>query len=142
MKPDNFSWIDNFVAGSSKPQIKEHIDYFLSQGITHMISLTTESPLVMHHVNTKLAHHHIPIFNIPDQHQITQFKHILQEVKAQSGKIVVHCQFGQERTGVFLALYLMEHAGMKADEAKKLVQKMRPGSLRTSITKEFLDNCN
>lgn len=136
--PENFSWIDNFVAGSSIPIHIDHIEFFKSNGITHVISLTSTIPLVMKYTK-KISHVHIPIYSTPDNHQLFQIKKLLRDIKSESGKIVVHCQYGQERTGIFLAIYLILFYNLTPKEAIKKIRKKRPGSLRTFAAAQYIE---
>jgi len=79
-------------------------------GVTTIVDLRLESPQAREN-ERRLAESlglrfvHIPVggFSIPSSAQLAQFFALLRENPAQ--KILVHCEFGEDRTGVFIASY-------------------------------------
>jgi atypical dual specificity phosphatase len=69
---------------------------------------------------------------------ITKYIEFLNQAKKNKGKVVIHCQFGQERTGILLAIYLVKFKGIGVSEAIKLVQDKRPHSLQMMSSLKYL----
>ncbi|MHA2172604.1 MAG: dual specificity protein phosphatase family protein [Candidatus Kariarchaeaceae archaeon] len=136
--PGNFSWIDSNIAGSALPSHVDHLKYFVDQGITHVLSLTPNKPLVFTYRDDSLQHIHLPIFSLPSSDQLQEYRNLLERILSDNGKLVVHCQFGQERTGILLALYLHWYKGLSLDSAIKTIQTKRLGSLQSSSALRFL----
>jgi protein-tyrosine phosphatase len=126
------------VAGSAQPYQLEEIEQYYSDGIRHVISLTPNKPLVAKHMDDRIKVHHLPVYGVPDDSQIQDFLQIVASAKKQDEKVVVHCQFGQERTGMFLAAYLVESKKLSARQAIAQIRELRPSSLRSSASLNFL----
>src|SRR5208283_2002774 len=88
---------------SSLPQLK-------TLGITTIVDLRSESPQTRESERLRaeslgLRFVHIPVggFSNPSPAQLAQFFSILRQTPPQ--KVFVHCEFGEDRTGVFIASY-------------------------------------
>jgi protein-tyrosine phosphatase len=59
---------------------------------------------------------------------------------------VVHCSSGKDRTGLFLAYYLIREAGLSVDEAIEEVRRVRPIALSAlgwhDFAKDVLSRCS
>jgi protein-tyrosine phosphatase len=53
--------------------------------------------------------------------------------------VLVHCSGGRNRSGFMCSLLLMHWLGISGEEARKLVQEKRPGSLSRKIITDALD---
>ncbi|MHA2503128.1 MAG: phosphatase domain-containing protein [Candidatus Kariarchaeaceae archaeon] len=136
---DNFSFVDSFLAGSAYPNSIDDIDELGSKGIYHIFSLTPNLPLVSKYLEGRdVTFHHYPVYATPDDQQIADFIEAIKDLKESGQKAVVHCQWGQERTGIFLTAYLVELQGMDVSTAMKRVQQLRPGSLQSYGSIRFL----
>jgi hypothetical protein len=51
--------------------------------------------------------------------------------------VVVHCTAGKDRTGLFLAYFLMRHTGLSTGEAIQEVRRVRPIALSAVAWEEF-----
>ena len=62
---------------------------------------------------------HIPVsgWSPPTNEQVVQFLSLLRDSSGQ--KIFVHCRFGDDRTGVFIAVYRMTFEKWPAEQAMK-----------------------
>ncbi|HYA62259.1 MAG TPA: tyrosine-protein phosphatase [Candidatus Sulfotelmatobacter sp.] len=91
-------------------------------GITTIVDLRSES----HHIREQersraesLGIHFVSIpvggFSNPTSAQLAQFFALLRESPPQ--KIFVHCEFGEDRTGVFIAAYRIAFDHWSADQA-------------------------
>jgi protein tyrosine phosphatase (PTP) superfamily phosphohydrolase (DUF442 family) len=100
---------------SSLPRIK-------SLGVTTIVDLRLESSKIREnerHVAESLGLRfvHIPVggFSNPSSEQLAQFFWLVRETPLP--KIFVHCQFGDDRTGVFIASYRIAFQHWSADQA-------------------------
>ncbi|MCE7736745.1 MAG: protein tyrosine phosphatase [Candidatus Heimdallarchaeota archaeon] len=142
-KPTNFSFIDSFIAGTSFPYESSHLEYFLEAGITNIVTITSETPLSLEYFDkSRFNLLHLPVNSPPiSRNSIDKYILFLQNAMDNSEKVVVHCQFGQERTGILLALYLIKFKNFSAQDAIDKIRKLRPKSLQmTSSIKYLLEN--
>lgn len=138
---DNFSFIDETLSGSAYPNQIEDLDRYIDEDISHIISLTPNLPLVSRYLEDKnIIFHHFPVYATPDEAQLSQFESLMKLVVKKGEKAVVHCQYGQERTGIFLAHYLIKVKSMKVKDAIHLIRTKRPSSLQTSHSRYFILN--
>jgi len=95
-----------------------------SGGVTTVINLRNEDVLVAQEgIMAKrlgLNYVNIPmnIFDVPSKQQITDF---LAAISKARGKVFVHCQHGQDRTGTMIGMYRIAHDGW---DAKRAYQEM------------------
>jgi protein-tyrosine phosphatase len=136
--PTNYSFIDQHVAGSAQPYDIEDIEQYYTDGIRHIISLTPNKPLVTKYMDDRINVHHLPVYGVPDDVQINNFLQIVDIAKEKDEKVVIHCQFGQERTGMFLAVYLIEKKNLTPKQAIAQIRELRPSSLRSTASLNFI----
>ena len=87
---DNYSFVDNILAGSAKPYQIEDLEAFEEDGITHVISLTPGMPLVSkYYEGNLLEFHHYPVFGTPDEQQLDDFIHLMAQLRKENSKAVV-----------------------------------------------------
>ncbi|MDH5404422.1 MAG: dual specificity protein phosphatase family protein, partial [Candidatus Heimdallarchaeota archaeon] len=108
-------------------------------GITNIITLTMELPIVSKYTKS-ITFHHIPVSVEPSEEQINLFLKIIETIRNKGEKAVVHCQYGQERTGIFLVHYFMKFIDKNLDIAFKEVRKGRLSCLQNSNSKHHLVN--
>jgi protein-tyrosine phosphatase len=138
-KPDNFSFVDDHIAGSSIPISTDHLQFFIDEQIKHVISLTPQRPLAFLYLDSdELINHHLAIYSAPSKNIIDQFLEIVQDAMSKGEKMVVHCQFGQERTAMMLAIYLTEIQKYNTLDAMEIVREKRPRSLQTYAAVTFI----
>lgn len=135
----NYSFIDQILAGSAKPYHLDDIQEYVEDGITHMVSLTPRPPLVSKYLeDMPILLHHLPVYATPDGTQIDDFIDLMRSLKVNEEKAVIHCEYGQERTGIFLAAYLIEIKNFDYETAIQSIREKRPSSLRTHNARQFL----
>lgn len=139
MEPQNFSFLDDTIAGSAIPEHVEHLQFYKKNNIKHVISLTGHRPLVMYHNDSLVESHHLPVYSTPAETIIQEFLNIVRNAMKVGEKVVIHCQYGQERTGMLLVIYLIEIQGMSLYDAMDLVKEKRPSSLKTYVANEYLN---
>lgn len=138
-RPDNFSFIDDHIAGSSIPITTDHLQFFIDEGIRHVISLTPQRPLAFLHMNAdELITHHLAMYSVPSIDIINKFLQIVRDAMSKGERLVVHCQYGQERTGMMLAIYLAEIQNYNTLDAMEIVREKRPRSLQTHASVTFM----
>lgn len=142
-KPVNFSFIDSFIAGSAFPYEIADLNYYAKSGINNIVTITSESPLSLQYLEeNKFNHLHLPVNNPPiSSESIIKYVDFLQTALDKKEKVVVHCQFGQERTGMLLAIYLIKFKDYSAQQSIDLIRQLRPKSLQMhSSIKYLLEN--
>jgi len=100
---------------SSLPQLK-------ALGITAIVDLRLESPQTREderRLAESLGVRFVPIpvgsFSTPSSEQLAQFFSLVRETPTQS--IFVHCEYGRDRTGVFIAAYRIAFQHWSAEQA-------------------------
>lgn len=132
-RPSNFSWVvDDVLAGSSYPNHKRHFQYYMDNGIRHVITLT-EFKAPMHLAPPGLSNTFMPVveFEPPSLQQIIQFVDIVENARDKKEGVVVHCHWGRGRTGTMLAAYLVKDRHMDPRDAIEEIRSRRPYSVET-----------
>lgn len=131
--PMNFSYIDEWVAGSAGPLSRREVDWLREKkGIKAILSVR-EGPLVkawvegVSYLNVPVKNHYPP--TLEQLRSCVEF--ILLQISLER-KTDVHCAAGRGRTGTVLAAYLCRRHGLSAEEAMRQVRAMRPGSIERS----------
>ena len=137
--PDNFSFVDKQLAVSGFPNTASQLKTLYNLGVTHIVSLTHNTPnniAKAHEIPIKFIH--LPTLGTPALPDIEKFLKFMTKQKGSNTKVLLHCQYGIERTGMFLAIYLSEKEGISIKEAISKTQKIRPHSLSNLESKIFL----
>jgi protein-tyrosine phosphatase len=128
--PMNFSFIDEFVAGSALPMSKKEVEWLKrKKGIQAILTLT-EYPLKEEYL-VGLEYENVPIKNhiVPAVEQLRESVKFLLAESSAGRKVLVHCAAGQGRTGTVLAAYLCAKYGTSPEQAIKQVRMKRSGSI-------------
>ncbi len=132
MIPNSFSFIDDHVAGSAYPYTIEQIEGLYDLGITDIITLTPDSPKeLVRRSGLKMTVHHFPTMGKPHRDEIKRILDLIKHGRKEGRKFMVHCQYGQERTGIVLASYIEQELGLGKEETIRHLHKVRPISLKS-----------
>ncbi len=132
--PGNFSFIDEWVAGSAMLHEPENVDWILSKSIKVIVSLDPMLPddVVERIKELGIKHYLKPIdnFSAPTLEQLEDIVNTIVKHVKKGEKVLVHCWAGCGRTGTVLAAYLV-WKGKDADVAVTELRSMRPCSIET-----------
>ncbi len=133
----SFKWIEKSrIAGSAKPVEKSDIDWLYRQGIRAVVSLERLSPGLSSALKQRGVEHLVlPVEdgNVPTLEQVKKFlKFTREQIDRKHKPVLVHCTAGLGRTGLMLALYLVNR-GMDAQQAVD-----RIGTLENATQREFV----
>jgi atypical dual specificity phosphatase len=133
----------------STPRNENDIDALVAMGITHVLTLTAETPLDPNWFQYKLEHVYIPIANYgaPTIEEMDNVYARMQD----GGAWLVHCGGGVGRAGTILAC-VMAMLGTEGEESENTTPKldagtaiaqlrqMRPRSLESAIQEKFVSS--
>ena len=135
-----FYWmIDNVLAGCSRPgvgrdrDIDRDLAILRGHGIGALLTLT-ETALPLGALERHgIAGLHLPVddFQAPTTTQMLDALAFLDDARATSTPVAVHCLAGQGRTGTVLAAYLIR-GGLSSEEAITTVRAICPGAIESS----------
>ena len=159
----NFSYvIPNELAGASTPNCQKHIDGLEQLGITLVITLTEEEPLVEDWFKKKRKIRNVffpvPNYNPPSIEQMEAIDSVVRKEILRGGQVLVHCGGGKGRAGSVISCLLIKYGlnGIKnqilkeartdeidgaffsSEQVMKIVRDMRPGSVETTRQEQFI----
>lgn len=146
--PKNYVQIDNYISRSAQPD-KEDFLWLKEQGVTDVINFRT---LVVEKIDFNeeqevkkvgLTYHSIPsVTRHPKEENILRFLDIIEKVKAQAGKVHIHCMAGADRTGMYAFIYkVLNKIGTIADNEKEWLERGHNIRLYPNLrnwTKDFM----
>lgn len=134
-EPRNFSFIDQYVAGSALLISEDEVDWLATKGIGTVISLVEPPPQVKKRMRELgMRHFSFPVddFEAPTIETIDRIIEIIEESIREGRKVLVHCYAGCGRTGTVLACYLISK-GMGPEEALSQLNSRRRCSLESQV---------
>ncbi|MCK4590722.1 MAG: dual specificity protein phosphatase family protein [Candidatus Latescibacteria bacterium] len=137
MIKSTFKWIKKGrIAGSAKPVEKPDIDGLYRQGIRAVVSLEgLSSELSLALKQKGVEHLVLPVEDggVPTPQQAKKFlKFTEEQIKKKHKPVLVHCAAGLGRTGLMLALYLVN----KGVDAKQAIDRI--GTSENAAQREFV----
>ncbi len=143
MPLNNFSFIHSNLAGSDAPYTISDLVELQNSGIKTIFALTSEMTLAEqmapeHNLSLNIVH--LPTYSVPTIDQLNIFVSKMKKIIENGEKAAVHCQFGQERTGIYLAVFLYVFEKLPISKAIEKVRTLRPTSLQSSHSIEFLQS--
>lgn len=136
--------------GTKEVNIESTIAQLKEQGVNAILSMMVAEEMKKLHAENlpeMCKQNNIQWFNmatddhkIPGEDSLSQWqqdKTNLVEVINQGGKVAVHCKGGVGRTGIGVAMLLLE-LGRNAEQAVAEVKALRPGAFESTQTVEFI----
>lgn len=141
-RPMNFSFINDYVCGSSVPTSRSQVKWLRERGVMGVLSLTT-APLRKDWLSG-LDYLSIPIkdHTIPTVEEIEQSIDFILQHEERKEKVLVHCYAGKGRTGTVLAAYLCRKYGFAPEQAILFLRTKRSGSVERAqrkVVEEYWD---
>jgi atypical dual specificity phosphatase len=136
----NFSFVDEFVAGSAGPLTKTEVNWLKEKKGIQAILSVRKGPLAklwvegLEYLNVSVKNHAVPTL----AELKTCVDYIMKQVNARK-KCDVHCAAGRGRTGTVLACYFCRRYGLSAIDAIAKIRQMRPGSIEKQQEKSVFE---
>ena len=135
--------------GTKGADLSASVDTLQAAGASLIISAMHDEELIKNHAQTlpkecqarEMQWRQLPIIDdrAPEQafEQVwSQYKDHLVELLKQGQSIAVHCKGGSGRTGLIIALLLIE-LGWSAQQVVESVQKVRPNALKNDYQRNY-----
>lgn len=121
------TWITEYLGVGRAPMSYEEFDSIRAQGINGIVNLCHEySDLHELEEQAGFEVYYLPTYDeyAPDMDELEKGLQWLDEALYLKKKILVHCRFGQGRTGTFTSAYLLRR-GLDMKHAKKQLKKTK-----------------
>ena len=141
-EPTGFVWVEqNKLAGSGYPASRSQLEWLLSRGIKTILTLTENQLPGQWLDGLALEVRHIPLrdHQAPDAVNLGEAATFVRDKVMEGKTTLVHCLAGEGRTGCVLAAYLINDRGVSADEAIKVLRRIKPSFVERGQEKAVLD---
>lgn len=115
VKPVNYKSVDGTLSRSAQIE-KDNVKWLKDSGITDVINFRTMAVSVLDFDEGELLksnginYHRIPsISRTPVAENVGKFLDIVENVKNNNGKVLIHCKQGADRTGMYAYIYETIH---------------------------------
>ena len=138
--------------GTREATIEDTISQLKGRGVTAILSMTPKEemkglnadsiPAVCQQNDIQWFNMETVDFKVPDAEALVkwgQYKENLVNVIKQGNKVAVHCKGGTGRSGVGVAMLLLE-LGKDGDQAIADVKALKPGAFTIPLMVEFIKN--
>ena len=138
--------------GTKEVDVESTVSQLKNQGVTAILSMMTNEELKSQNADNLPAvcqQNDIQWFNMEtDDHKVPgeealvkwdQYKSKLVKVINQGNKVAVHCKGGTGRTGVGVAMLLLE-LGYDAGQAVANIKILKPGAFSSELTIAFINS--
>ncbi len=141
-EPTGFVWVhEGKLAGSGYPASRKQLEWLAKSGIDSLLTLT-ENPLPAEWLRgTKVENLHIPMrdHSVPGVEAMEKGVDFIAQQLGKGRTVAVHCLAGEGRTGCVLAAYLIREEGASADEALRILRRVKPGFVERDQEKAVRD---
>jgi protein-tyrosine phosphatase len=121
-------WIVNHKIGGCPKPTEEELQEYKKDGLTGVVSLLEDGDIVALYQKHHVPHLWLPVTSgmAPSMDQLQELKRFVESHSTEGkGHVLVHCKYGNSRTGTMLIGYLML-SGQSYDEAKDHAMKANP----------------
>jgi atypical dual specificity phosphatase len=128
-QPTGFVWIEKgMLAGSGYPASRGQLEWLRGQGIRAILTLTENSLPSRWLDGLELEVRHIPMRDhlAPGTANLEEAAAFIQDKVKAVRPTLVHCLAGEGRTGCALAAYLIKDRGVTAEEATRILRRIKP----------------
>ncbi len=123
----HITWVTDSLGVGRAPMSFEELDAIRAQGVHAIVNLCHEySDLHVLEEQAGFEVYYLPTYDeyAPDMDELEKSLHWLDEAIYLKKKVLVHCRFGQGRTGTFTSAYLLRR-GLTIKHATKEMKKTR-----------------
>jgi len=131
-------WLINGKLGGSSIPTRYDLERWKSIGISAIVSLVEPHEFswgadvkTMKEMGFDVLWVPIQDMTAPTIRQLEKIVRWIDEKLKQGKKVIVHCYGGYGRSGTALAAYLIYSRGLSADEAIRMVRRVRGGAIMT-----------
>jgi atypical dual specificity phosphatase len=121
-------WIVNHKLGGCPKPTEEELQEYKKKGLTGVVSLLEDGDIVALYQKHHVPHLWLPVTSgmAPSMDQLQELKSFVDSHSTEGkGHVLVHCKYGNSRTGTMLIGYLML-SGQSYDAAKDHAMKANP----------------
>lgn len=127
--PTGFVWVEEGkLAGSGYPASRAQVEWLVNAGIGSILSLT-EEPLPaewLQSLKVRSGHVAMKDHQAPTLDSLSRSVDFINEQIGEGRPVLVHCLAGEGRTGCALSAYIIRTRKLSAEEAMRMLRKLKP----------------